>query len=372
MDEKILTEQMVNNSAENVNVAAGGIVVEEDKATVVKRQRKFFSAVGIRYFILTIVIMVAQLLAMNLVAFFAPDFYARWTNAVSLLPITVVGLPVAYLLMKKVEKAPVIEQKFKFGVKQLIPFFFIAYAVMTGANIISTIINMVIAAAAQREATTVVATMLSSSDILQNTVMVVILAPILEEFLFRKFLIDRFSRFGEGVAVLVSALMFGFYHGNIVQFIYATALGLVLGYVYAKSRKVVFTILIHVFVNFLGSTLPMLVLGNIDVNDIMEKITSFGVTNPEGLMKYMEENAGSIAIYYGYSMFVSGIVIAGIVLGIITLVRHIKRKNMLLPGAEKLVKGKRFATIVGNVGMILFIVIWTGMMIFTIIGSYFV
>ena len=46
--------------------------------------------------------------------------------------------------------------------------------------------------------------------------------------MFRKLLIDRIVPFGQRVAVVVSGLAFGLFHGNFYQFFYAFSLGAVL------------------------------------------------------------------------------------------------------------------------------------------------
>ena len=51
------------------------------------------------------------------------------------------------------------------------------------------------------------------------------------------------------VSVLVSALIFGIYHGNIVQFIYAFLVGIVLACSYEYYHSLAAPILIHIFMN---------------------------------------------------------------------------------------------------------------------------
>jgi len=163
--------------------------------------------------------------------------------------------------------------------------------------------------------------------------------------------------------------MFGFYHGNIVQFIYATALGLVLGYVYSKSRKIQFTIIIHMLINLCSGVLITWVMQETNIVSLLNEVTALG-EDSDGIMALVTEHFGQFVGYFGYMAIYGGIVIAGIVLLIITLVKHIRRGQMILPGAESLVKGKRFATVVGNPGMILFLVLWGGMMVLNILNTY--
>lgn len=95
---------------------------------------------------------------------------------------------------------------------------------------------------------TVIDTFATGDNILA-TVMVSLLAPIFEELVFRKLIIDRTRRYGELTAVMFSAVAFGLFHCNIYQIFYAFALGLILGYVYVKTGNVILTIIMHMIVN---------------------------------------------------------------------------------------------------------------------------
>ena len=83
----------------------------------------------------------------------------------------------------------------------------------------------------------------------------VFIGPVLEELLFRKLLIDRTRRFGEKAAIVLTALCFGLYHGNLNQFMYAFTVGLFLAYVYCRTNRILYTILMHIFLNGLSAML---------------------------------------------------------------------------------------------------------------------
>lgn len=81
----------------------------------------------------------------------------------------------------------------------------------------------------------------------------VVLAPILEEVLFRGLVLESCrERFGRGAAVLISALLFGLVHGVPVQMVNAFVIGLILGYVYISTRSLLATILLHAINNGLS------------------------------------------------------------------------------------------------------------------------
>ena len=78
----------------------------------------------------------------------------------------------------------------------------------------------------------------------------VVLAPVLEELLFRGILLRRAERAaGTLPAVLISALLFGLYHGNLSQGITAAAAGLALGYAYVRTDALLVSVVMHTAVN---------------------------------------------------------------------------------------------------------------------------
>ncbi len=76
-----------------------------------------------------------------------------------------------------------------------------------------------------------------------------VLGPIMEEVMFRGFLLKRARIFGDRTAVVYTAVMFGLMHGNIAQFLYATAIGLIFGYAAVKTNSICYTVLLHMAVN---------------------------------------------------------------------------------------------------------------------------
>jgi len=83
-----------------------------------------------------------------------------------------------------------------------------------------------------------------------------VIAPIGEEFIFRKLLFDRALVFGELGVVVFTATAFGLFHGNLEQFFYTTALGFVLGYVTLRTRDLRYAIFLHFAANLFGGFLP--------------------------------------------------------------------------------------------------------------------
>ena len=89
-----------------------------------------------------------------------------------------------------------------------------------------------------------------------------IVMPVVEELLFRGLIQNRLREYLKpGHAIVLSAVFFGFYHGNTLQVIYALLIGLLLGYVYEKFHNLAAPVALHCFANIVsvvGSETPLL------------------------------------------------------------------------------------------------------------------
>ncbi len=77
-----------------------------------------------------------------------------------------------------------------------------------------------------------------------------VLSPFAEEAVFRGLIYNRMKRcFNFPIALLISSLLFGCYHGNIVQAVYGTLLGLLIAYAYEKYHSFAAPVLFHAVAN---------------------------------------------------------------------------------------------------------------------------
>lgn len=81
---------------------------------------------------------------------------------------------------------------------------------------------------------------------------VVFLGPIVEEIIFRGITFNYIERASNHkVAIVLSAIIFGLWHMNIVQIVYVPIMGVILAFVYYYSGKnLLFPIVIHILNNF--------------------------------------------------------------------------------------------------------------------------
>lgn len=83
----------------------------------------------------------------------------------------------------------------------------------------------------------------------------VIVAPIVEESLYRGLAIHLLKPYGKGMAVIISSLIFGVMHGNVAQASSGFAFALVMGSITVMSGSLIPAIVIHMM-NNLVATIP--------------------------------------------------------------------------------------------------------------------
>lgn len=86
-----------------------------------------------------------------------------------------------------------------------------------------------------------------------------ILTPIVEEIIFRGLVLTRLKRSVPIVwAAVITSIIFGLAHGQIVWIAYATVLGLILCLVAIQTQSVAASILLHMVFNIFGTVVPTL------------------------------------------------------------------------------------------------------------------
>lgn len=181
-----------------------------------------------------------------------------------------------------------------------------------------------------------------------SAIFMVVVAPVGEEFIFRKLLIDRMSKYGSVIAIVISALAFALMHGTFYQFFYAFALGLVLGYVYFNTGKLYLTIGIHAALNFVGSILSSLLQnGLFNLTADLEKATDANI------VEVMSAHLPTVVAMIVFEIVVFGSMICAVVIPI----AH--RKRIIIKNGEvDIPRGQRFSTVIMNTGMLIMLVVY--------------
>ena len=88
---------------------------------------------------------------------------------------------------------------------------------------------------------------------------VCIAAPITEEILFRGLVLRKLMPYGKGFAIIMSALAFGLFHGDLLQIPYAFMVGIIMGFV-AVEYNILWAMVLHMINNLvLVDTIPRLI-----------------------------------------------------------------------------------------------------------------
>lgn len=81
----------------------------------------------------------------------------------------------------------------------------------------------------------------------------VIVAPIVEELLCRGLILNALRKaMPRWFAIVLSSMIFGIMHGNMVQFIYATIIGILFGWIYTKFNSIIIPIFAHMCFNLMS------------------------------------------------------------------------------------------------------------------------
>lgn len=154
--------------------------------------------------------------------------------------------------------------------------------------------------------------------------MLLIFNPIVEEFVFRKLFADKLLKYGERFYVFASAFCFAIVHGVSLgspQVIYTFVLGLIWGYVMAKTGDFKLVVLLHALSNLFGGVLLQLFMS---------------IAMPlAGVYSIMLMATGAV----GLSIFMAN------------------RKKVVLDGEPGLAKGEVLKSIFSNKGIWIYVVL---------------
>ncbi len=272
-----------------------------------------------------------------------------------------IAFPIFFLIVKGMRVSEKTKDKKRLGAKDLIMLVFMAYLLMFLGSLIGNSINSMVGNITGSMPENSIDSIISGTPAYVIFIFTCILAPIFEELIFRKLMIDRLALFGDMAAVIFSAVAFGLFHGNLYQFFYAAFVGALFGFVYVKTRRVEYTILLHAVINFLGSVavMPMESVSE-KLSDMLSSIASVPSIDAVSLFFYAAVMSFYTAMSYG---LISG--------GIMSFTDYLKKKKfnlssdkeIFLPDGEIL----KYGTL--NPGTIIFLVISIISMILSIIAG---
>lgn len=326
-----------------------------------KRQRKVFS----RLFLALFIYLFSFQLLGSLIYIVAPialgeeKSIALLSNPISSVLISsgvqyLIAFPIFLLLTRKMEISEKTDKK-KLTVGELVILFAVAELFMFLGNLVGTFLNNFFGKFIGDVPDNGIETIIEETPMWLIFIMMVIVAPIVEEVIFRKILIDRLSIYGDHIAIIFSASAFGLMHGNLYQLFYATLLGLLLGYVYTVTRDVKYTVILHSVINFFGSVIAL------PVQKAFTRFDELLSAIYAGFDVDMAEFVANSAITTLYTAFQYGLMLSG---AIALIYRYRRREIFIATDKEIYIPDKNIAKGgIINVGTILFLVLSAILMI---------
>lgn len=305
------------------------LIIDVEKLRT-KEARKNLLRIGLALLVYLIITSAVQATAMFVCSRFAPHIYEQdWFFIACTLLTYAVGLPIFFGFIASMPKQK--PQKAKMGFSGWICFLAISFLMMEAGSTIAVFLMDAIESIKGQEISNAIADQINSSSPLVNLIVAVLLAPIFEELICRKLIIDRLLPYSETLAVVTSGLLFGLIHGNFYQFFYAMLLGMLFAVVYIKTGNIFHTIGMHAIVNFTGSI-----------------IASF-------FNEHLPEDPSVITSWTIVANFYSLAMLALAVCGGIFLIRSIKKLNLSKEGTQGLKLSSQFKATWLNWGMILLV-----------------
>lgn len=306
--------------------------------------KKFFSNIGFNYLTYLICTLIFQIILINILGTLNSDF-ANNFNIITILSSIcnyILPFPILLFLMKKLESEKL--EKHPLSIKTFIIYICITFTLIWIGNIIGLAVTYLIGTSIQAEVSNPIQELINTTDIWLNLILISIIAPIFEEIFFRKLLIDRTIKYGAAISILLSATIFGFMHGNLNQFFYAFLMGGFLAYVYIKTGKITYTILLHMIVNLMGSVVSLLIVESAEAM-VQGAYTTF-----------------DISLLLVYLIFI----VIVLIIGAVGLAKF--KKSELSKYKPKIELKQPLRTAFINYGMICFIAFSIALIIYQIIG----
>lgn len=264
-----------------------------------------------------------------------------------------VSVAIGLLMLKSVPSRKLHEKKLPVKYYFILPV--ICVFVMYAGNLIGTLITAILSSLVHTAAENPLGELSGDGTLVQRLVFMVILAPLVEEYVFRKQLIDRMHVFGGRTAAILSGLMFGLFHGNFSQFFYAAALGIIFGYVYLKTGRLRYTVGLHMFVNFFGG-----IVGPYVINNISGTLSHLNQLLLLPLHKIL--GMPQVVMFIVYIIMILAMALAGFVL----LVKE-GREVSFMKEELQLPKGSAIQVSCLNPGMIFFLIVCAAMFVMSLI-----
>ena len=312
--------------------------------------KRYFSTVGFAAFALILIFHLGNFALSYALYRFLPSLAgnAIVSNLLSVIPLYGLAFPAFYAILCRLPRDRV--QPDKMGAGNWFAGLCVAVTLMLAGNYVGQFIILSFEAALGKSLTNPVEAATVGQAWWVNLLFMAILAPILEELVFRKVLCDRLMPLGEGYAVVLSAVIFGLTHGNLFQFFYAFLLGALFAVVYIKTGRLRYSILYHAIINLVGGVLAPWLLERLAPLLTEESLTALTDAlermDTAALSAMMGDYVLPLVLLGVYELVMMGASICGIVF-LLTGRKKLRLEAGLLPPPKE----GRVANVFCNVGV---------------------
>lgn len=314
-----------------------------------QRSKRVFSRLGFGFALFSLISMAVALIIQAVVVMVYPELYRNtlFLNLLSPVSLYLFALPVLLLVVGNLRASKPEGQKMKLSKWILI--LIISFGLMYIGSYIGNFLMFIMSALTGYDYSNALNSLVDQDNIWITAIFTVIVAPIGEELVFRKLIIDRTHKYGAFASVFLSGLMFGLMHGNLYQFFYAFALGLVLGYVYYSTGKLYLTIAIHAVINFVGSVVASRLMQSVE-----ELVSTLeGAADPESMFMALASDAWGMLMMLIFVSFVFAAMVCAVVLPI-----ALRKSITLRKGEEEIPRGRVGRVVFLNVGIIVMLIVY--------------
>ena len=235
------------------------------------------------------------------------------TWSLQILCMYVITYPIFHSLIKHLSKRDISEKE-SLGFGGFIKVFFATQALMLVGSIVATTVSDFLNAKLGIVVEDTTSELISETPLWIVILVVVVIGPIFEELIFRKGFIDTIGNYNSRIAIFVSAASFALFHGNLTQAIYTFGAGLMLAWVYTKTKNIIVPILLHMLINFFGSVPSLLIMDSYDrILAVPEEQWESMMSDAGFMLDYTKVMAVSF-MQYGF-MIVGGIFLLSMIFG---------------------------------------------------------
>lgn len=302
----------------------------------IAKARRAASSLGVGFTFIIVIWCAITLLLQSAFMWLRSSMAGWMAIAISDFALCVCAIPIGYQLLRN---TPLLTPR-RFGLRfsQWFVYLLMCLPIIWVGNLFGTALSALLSSG---KAGNRITQMMSGSNWFIMVIATVVVAPLVEEWLFRKQIIGRLRRYGEKPAIVLSALFFGLFHLNLYQFFYAFGLGLLFGYVYTRTSRLRYSVALHMAINANSAIVGTSLLAR------YERI----IAKPDLLSR---PHTGDVLFIVGMALYLV-LMFAGVIAGFVLLIRR-RRRFRFYTAPDELPRGAAMPAFFGNAGVIVFLV----------------